>query len=132
MWEQILNAIIGILATALVGVIVVVIKELGDAGVKFLIQKKEEIATRIGIDKYNSLLAFATQCWKITDEYFRITPNVIKTIDNAQLKFKEEILKKFPQLTDDEINQIRQTIAGEINAGRKVIEAPASTPVELK
>ena len=130
MGQQILNAIIPVAMTFILAIIAIVIKELGGAGVNFLIQKKEQITTKIGIDKYNSLLVFAEKVWLLVDEYFRITPNVIKTIDNAQLKFKQEILKKFPQLTDAEIDQIRQIIAGEINAGREVITSPATKSLE--
>ena len=126
MVQQIINAIIPLLITAIVGILGVVIKSLGDALVAFIETKKKEIIVKIGSATYNQNLAFAKSAWNIVDEYFRINSNVTKTIDAAQAKFAEEIKKLVPQITDEEINSLRQAIAGEVNQGRDVIVTPVA------
>ena len=126
MLQQIINAIIPIAITAIVGVLSVVIKTLGDAAVAFIAEKKNEVVTKIGVNTYNQNLAFAKSVWVLVDEYFRVNSNVTKTIDSATTKFVEEMKKLCPQLTDDEIKQLQQIVAGQINQGRDAIVTPVA------
>ena len=126
MVQQIINAIIPIAITAIVGVLSVVIKTLGDAAVAFIAEKKNEVVTKIGVNTYNQNLAFAKSVWVLVDEYFRVNSNVTKTIDSATTKFVEEMKKLCPQLTDDEIKQLQQIVAGQINQGRDAIVTPVA------
>jgi len=121
MGQTIINAIIPVAVAALIAVLGAVISAVGDAGVQFIKQKKVALAGRIGMDTYNAHLAFAKSAWAIVDEHFRITPTVTKTIESAQEKFTEEIKKLAPSITDIEIDQLRQTVAGEVNKGREAI-----------
>ena len=126
MVQQIINAIIPIAITAIVGVLSVVIKTLGDAAVAFIAEKKNEVVTKIGVNTYNQNLAFAKSVWVLVDEYFRVNSTVTKTIDSATAKFVEEMKKLCPQLTDDEIKQLQQIVAGQINQGRDAIVTPVA------
>jgi hypothetical protein len=91
------------------------------------------IYSKLGAEKYNKLYNFALDAWRITDEYFRITPNVEKTVDSTFEKFKETLLHKAPGLTDQQINDFRLAIAGALNEGREALdpkklgEAPDAT-----
>lgn len=125
MLQQIINSIVPVAVTAIVAVAVAAIKAVGDAGVQLIEKKKAAIEAKIGADTYNQRLAFARQAWNITDEYFRITPTVTKTIEAAQDKFAAQLKTMVPDVTDTEIEQLRQAIAGEINKGKAVIEASA-------
>jgi len=125
MLQEIINSVVPILISALIAVLVAVIKAVGDAAVQWIEKKKEALAVGIGVDTYNQRLSFAYQAWYIVDEFFRITPTVTKTIEAAQAKFAEEIKKLIPAITDDEIDQLRQAIAGEVNKGRDIIATPA-------
>jgi len=124
MVQQIINAIIPLLITAIVGILGVIIKSLGDALIAFIETKKKEIIVKIGSATYNQNLVFAKSAWNIVDEYFRINSTIEKTIDSAQAKFAEEIKKLVPSITDEEIAFLRQTVAGEVNKGRDVIITP--------
>ena len=129
MVQQIINALIPIIVTAVGAVLCKVIYIVGDALVAWLAEKKNALVIKIGADSYNQNLAFAKAAWDIVDEYFRITPNITKTIDAAQVKFAEELKKLVPSLTEAEIESLRQAIAGEVNKGRDVIIAPTdNTP----
>lgn len=87
---------------------------------------------QIGAATYTQRLNLARQAWGIVDEYFRITPNVTKTIDAAQAKFTDVIRKMVPSLTDEEIAQLRQAVAGEVNKGKSAITDSTDTAVSAK
>lgn len=82
------------------------------------------IYNKLGADKYDKLYKFALDAWRITDEYFRITPNVEKTVDSTFAKFKTTLLQFAPGLTDEQIDNFRLAIAGAVNEGREAL-APA-------
>lgn len=124
---ELAGQIVPIVATALVGIIVAIIKVLGDVAIDALKSFKQYIVAKIDVEKYNEELQVAKNVFFIVDEYFKISPNIEKTIELAQAKFEEEILKKLPYLTKDEIEHLRQAIAGEVNKGKDVIV----TPVEV-
>ena len=100
-----------------------VIKGVGDAAVSFIEKKKATVVAQIGADTYNQNLTVAEDVWNLVDEYFRITPTVTKTIEAAQEKFSEEIKKAIPDIMDDEIEQFRQAVAGEVNKGKAALTA---------
>lgn len=126
MLQSIINQIVPVAVTAIVGVLVAIIKAVGDAAVDYIDKKKEALASQVGIDQYNSKLALAKNIWNLVDEEFRITPTLTATIEAKQKMFETEMLKVMPGLTSDEIAQLRQIIAGEINKGRDVIITPAA------
>ena len=127
MFQQIVNAVVPVVVAGAVAVAVAVVKAVGSATVAYIGKKKEEVVKKIGANEYNRNLTFSEQAWGMVDEYFRITPNVKKTVDSTSTKFKEFLLAKVPGLTDAEIKDFQQTIAGEVNAGRKAITDPVGT-----
>jgi hypothetical protein len=131
MYQQIINAVLPVVVTALVAVAVAIVKAVGDAAISFAQKQATALEIKIGADTYNQKLTFAKQAWNMVDEYFRITPTVQKTIDAAQSMFAVELKKYVPDISDDEIAQLRQAIAGEVNKGKATITAlaPIETPV---
>ena len=127
MFQQIVNAVVPVVVAGAVAVAVAVVKAVGDAAVAYIGKKKEEVVKKIGAGEYNRKLTFSEQAWGMVDEYFRITPNVEKTLDSTAAKFKEFLLAKAPGLTDSEIKDFQQTVAGIVNAGREAVTAPANT-----
>lgn len=127
MVQQIVNEIVPVVVAAAVAVLVAIIKAVGDAAVSFIEKKKEALEAQIGSSTYAQRLDFARQAWGIVDEYFRITPDAAKTIDAAQAKFAEVIKKMVPSLTDEEIAQLRQAVAGEVNKGKAAIASASVT-----
>ena len=121
MVQQIINAIVPVAITAIVAILVAAIKALGDAGVAYIQKKKDAVVAKIGADTYEHNLSVARSIWNIVDEEFRITPTLDKTIVNKQAMFDEKIKKAIPNITDDEIAQLRQTVAGEVNKGKAAI-----------
>lgn len=128
MVQQIINAIIPVLVTALIGVLTVVIKGVGDAAIAYIGRKKDAVITKIGADTYNHNLTVARSIWGAVDEEVRTNPTLQKLandvtarIEAKQKLFAEKIQKAIPGITDDEIEQLRQAVAGEVNKGKAAI-----------
>jgi hypothetical protein len=130
MLQTIINAIVPVAITALIGVLVAIIKALGDAGVSFIQQKKAALEVKIGADTYAQNLAFAKATWAIVDEKFRITPTLEKTFEAKQAEFTAQIKKMIPEITDAEIEQLRQAVAGEVNKGKAVVATTVTDTVQ--
>lgn len=126
MWQTALNTVLTAAVAALVAVLVAVVKAFGDAAVEYVQQKIKAVQQKVGADNYNQKLDFARQAWNITDEYFRITPTVEKTFAAKQAYFADQLKKLIPGLTDEEIEQLRQAIAGEVNKGKAAVTSPAT------
>ncbi|AZV57018.1 hypothetical protein [Clostridium sp. AWRP] len=121
MLQSIINEIVPIAITVIVGVLVAAIKAIGDAIVVLVEKRKEEVIQKIRINRYNGCLQVAREVWRVVDEYFRINSNIESTISNKQKKFEGEILKILPDLTAAQIEQLRQSVAGEINKDKDKI-----------
>jgi len=122
-----LNQILEALATAFVAILLAVISYVGAKVTSYLAAKKAAIIAKAGADKYNAQLTVAKSVFGIVDEYFRITPSVTATVDNKINMFQTEILKKCPYLTQEEIDHLRQAVAGAVNESKAVVMAPAET-----
>ena len=121
MWQEALNTIGTAALTALVGVGVVAIKALGDAAVKYITEKAAAVKAKAGADKWNHWMDLARQTFAAVDEEFRITPTLESTISAKQKLFDEALKQAIPEITDAQIEQLRQAVAGEVNKGRAAI-----------
>ena len=123
--NEIINAVQPAVASAATLILTAVISAVGAKLVALINRRKEKVVAEIGAAEYNRKLGIAKQVWGAVDEYFRITPNVQKTVDTASGKFAEMLGKALPGITTDEIKQMQAVVAGEVNAGRAAVEAPA-------
>lgn len=121
MWQEALNTIGTAALTALVGVGVVIVKVLGDAAVKYISEKAAAVKAKAGADKWNHWMDLARAAWNAVDEEFRITPTLESTISAKQKLFDEALKQAIPEITDAQIEQLRQAVAGEVNKGRATI-----------
>lgn len=120
--QQIINEAIPILLTAGSAILVYIIKILGEKAVEFLVEKLKGAKIKTKSDDWDMMLKFGKSVWGIVDERFRIDSTIEKTIDNKQKLFADEIKKLIPQITDSEIESIRQAVAGIVNEGRTDIK----------
>lgn len=133
MLNQIVNTAIPFLVTAIVATLTAIVKIVGTNVTNYLEVKKDALAIQTGVDKYNATLQKAKSIWAIVDEEFRITPTLEKSIENKQAMFDKLLKAKIPSLTDDEISDIRQAIAGEVNKGKSIVTSDAiATQKELE
>lgn len=122
MWQTALNTVAAAAVAALAAVLSAAVRAFGDAGVEYLRQKQQALKAKLGEEEYRRRLNFARQAWSIVEEYFRITPAVEKTMEAKQRKFAEVLKHMVPCVTDAEIEQLRQTVAGEVNRLRSVAD----------
>lgn len=94
--------------------------------IKFIKLKNSELIKNIGIAKYNSYKSLALDIWNIVDEYFRVNTSICSSTNNKIKMFDDELKNKCPELTQEDIDFFRQTIAGEINKCKSVLCTPTN------
>lgn len=124
--NEFFTAIQPALASAVVTIVTAVIAALGAYAVKFIAAKRDEAVSRLGLLEYQRKYAAAEAAWKAVDEYFRITPTVVKTVESTLAKFRVEIKKVLPGISDAEIDALRLAVAGAVNAGREAVSPPVT------
>jgi hypothetical protein len=119
--NTLLYSILQIITPTIVAVVIALITY---AGVKtyptFLVWLK----LKIGVARYNHLKLVGTDVWALVEDYKRLNPEFALSIANVQSMFGCEIKKVLPSLTESQIIQVRQTIAGVTNKYRTVTPAP--------
>ncbi|SHK32588.1 hypothetical protein SAMN02745163_03602 [Clostridium cavendishii DSM 21758] len=121
MEEQLLNQIVPILITTIVGIIATVIKIVGDAVIELIKTKKEETTQKIIQGNHEAQVKTALEVWNIVEEHFRINEVIGDTIQLKITMFNNLLLKKVPGLTQEQLDYLRQTIAGEFNKGKQAL-----------
>lgn len=119
--DQVLPPILGAITVGLTGVVVAIIKVVGDVVVQYIGKKKEAVEQRLQLDKHVEEINTAKQIWNIVEEKYRISDNISDLAKSKADEFDKLLLKKIPYLTKDEISDIRQAIAGEVNKGKAML-----------
>ncbi|MBM7835702.1 cobalt ABC transporter permease [Clostridium sardiniense] len=119
--NQILSSVLSALALGFTSALVVLIKKGGDAFINFLDSKKDLVNQELKNKKYEHLLIVARSVWNIVEENFRITENVTDIVKSKQDEFDKLLLEKVPYLTKNQIADVRQAIAGEVNKGKTML-----------
>ena len=92
---------------------------------KLIIKVLESKLAKSGLEekilKNKNYITVAKQIWNAVDENFRISKTVEEKLESKADQFDKALLTKFPELTESDITEIRQSIAGEINEGKEVI-----------
>ena len=110
--SEILPQVLPTIGVVLTAILVTIIKKIGNEAVEYISKKKEVAEQQLNSDKNKEILEFAMKAWNIVEEEFRVT--------KAEM-FDKLLLEKFPILTEKQIAEIRQAIAGEINRGREAL-----------
>ncbi len=107
------------ISTIIINIIVIIlgsiISIIGTYIINFVKLKNDELIKNIGITKYISYKSLALDVWNIVDEYFRANKSINNSFDNKIKMFNSKLQNKCPGLTEEDIDFLRQTIAGEIN-----------------
>ncbi|CEN21266.1 cobalt ABC transporter permease [Paraclostridium sordellii] len=119
--EKFLDPILSSLGVAIAGVLVVVIKSVGEVAREFIKIKIEAAEQKIKFTKYNEVLEVGKNIWNIVEEKYRITDNLESLAESKAKTFDKLLLEKFPHLTEKELKEVRQAIAGEYNKGKSML-----------
>ncbi|MEG2712549.1 MAG: cobalt ABC transporter permease, partial [Clostridia bacterium] len=112
---------LGAIAVGLTGVLVAVIKNVGDIAIEYLAKKKKVVEQTLKLDQHAEEIETAKQIWNIVEEKYRITDNIENLAKSKADAFDKMLLDKIPGITEDQVKQLRQAIAGEINKGKAML-----------
>jgi len=118
MKEVLINQIAPIAATAIVAILVAIIKQVGNAAIEFFVTKKKEVEQNIKISGHEEDLNTAKEVWNIIEEKFRITENATQILSSKADEFDKLLLQRIPGLSVQNLDDLRQAIAGEYNKGK--------------
>ena len=74
----------------------------------------------------------AKKIWSMIDENFRISETVEEKLLSKAEEFSKYLLVKFPELDQTDINNLRQSIAGEVNADKEAIVSSSDLLKQLQ
>lgn len=119
--EKILDPILSAVGVALATVLVAIIKTVGNEAVEYLQAKKEVADQKIKESKYNELFEVGKNIWNMVEEKYRVTDNIENLAKSKAAMFDRMLLEKFPHLTENELIEVRQALAGEYNKGKAML-----------
>ncbi|WP_288480010.1 cobalt ABC transporter permease [uncultured Clostridium sp.] len=119
--DTLINQIGPVVIAAVIGILGVTIKAVGNVIIELIQKKKEEVEQKLEVGKHHKELETAREIWNIVDERYRITDKVEDLIKSKSADFDKLLKAKIPYLTDEEISELRQAIAGEVNKGKKLL-----------
>lgn len=127
MKDLIISQISQIITTIIVSILVFIIKKIGDAVIELLVTKKKEVELRIASSGHEKELTTAKEVWNIVEEKFRIQDNCTSLLKSKTHEFDRLLLNKIPGLTQEDLDYLRQAVAGEINKYKNIEAANSVT-----
>lgn len=119
--EKILDPILSAVGVALATVLVAIIKSVGNEAVEYLKTKKKVADQKIKESKYAELFEVGKNIWNMVEEKYRVTDNIENLAKSKAAMFDRMLLEKFPHLTERELTEVRQALAGEYNKGKAML-----------
>lgn len=119
--EKILDPILSAVGVALATVLVAIIKSVGNEAVEYLKTKKKVADQKIKESKYAELFEVGKNIWNMVEEKYRVTDNIENLAKSKAAMFDRMLLEKFPHLTEKELTEVRQALAGEYNKGKAML-----------
>jgi len=118
------DALISLLNTLLVALLAFAGKE----AIVLTPKIKDFIELKVGEKGYNELMQFGIDAWNKIEEDNRLGDLLF----SKSKAFEQLMIKKFPEITQDEINFINKAIAGELNKDKEALwqEVSPATPQE--
>lgn len=129
--DVLVNQIGPVFIGAVILVLVTSIKAVGNVAVDLIAKKKEEVEQALGLAKHKEEIQTAKEVWNIVDEKYRITDKVEDLMKSKADDFDALLLKKIPYLTKEQVADIRQAIAGEVNKGKEKLLSDDNLKTQL-
>ena len=106
-----------ILFTFITGALAYVGKEI----LKFVPKIVDYLVAKIGLTNYEKTKAIAWDIWNVVEEHFRLSEIVGDKVQVKMAMFEILMKEKVPGITNNEIEMIRQAIAGEFNKDKPLV-----------
>ncbi len=85
------------------------------------------IKAKISTENYTKLKNVGQNAWFIGEEFFRLHPELKTSAESKAIMFATEVRKKIPYVTDEELETLRQALAGEINKDKPISSSTSTT-----
>lgn len=131
MKELLINQIAPIATTAIVAILVAIVKNVGGAAIELFAAKKNESELKIKASGHEAELNTAKEVWNIIEEKFRITDNAKLILGSKADEFDNLLLSRIPGLTQNNLYDLRQAVAGEMNKYKNVTVLEALEPATI-
>jgi len=89
------------------------------------------VVAKIGLTNYQKTKLVSLDIWNIVEEHFRLSNIIGDTVQSKITLFETLIKQKLPLITDKEINDFRQAIAGEINKDKPLMLKAIEDPITI-
>lgn len=119
--DVLINQIGPVAVAAVVGILAITIKAVGNVVIQLIEKKKKEVEQTLKLNEHQQELQTAKEVWNMVDEKYRISDKVEDLIKSKADDFDKLLLERVPYLTKEQVKDLRQTIAGEINQGKKLL-----------
>jgi hypothetical protein len=120
-WNIIISVALPIIITGAVGIIGKLIFKVGDIIIDTAKAKKESSGVTKQLAQHQDEINTAKEIWNIVEEKYRITEKVEDLLVSKSQMFDQLLLQKIPYLTQENIDDLRQAIAGEFNKGKQAV-----------
>lgn len=87
------------------------------------------VQAHIGLTNYQKVKLIAQDIWNVVEEHFRVNELISDTVQSKITIFETLIKQKVPGITDQEIELVRQAIAGEFNKDKPIVLKAIQEPV---
>jgi len=125
--QDFLSILYPVLLTILTGVLGYIGKEV----VKLTPKLIDFVVAKIGLTNYTKSKLVALDIWNIVEEDFRINNIIGDTVQAKIVMFETLIKQKVPGITDAQIENFRQAIAGEFNKDKPLIIKAIEDPITV-
>ncbi|AQS10553.1 hypothetical protein CLOBY_26980 [Clostridium saccharobutylicum] len=89
---------------------------------KLIIEVLGKKAIKAGLEEqiltHQNYITAAKEVWNVIEENFRISKTVKEKVANKAEQFDKMLLAKFPELSQSDVAELRQAIAGEVNVDK--------------
>ena len=119
--EKFLDPILSALAAAIALFLATIIKTLGDQLIQLIKIKVEATDQKLKASKYSEIYEDGKNIFYAIEEKYRVTDNIENLAKSKADLFDKMLLEKFPHLTERELTEVRQALAGEYNKGKAML-----------
>lgn len=112
--QEFLDVLYPILLTFITGFLAYLSKEVVMLAPKLV----EFVVAKVGLTKYQQSKSFAIDVFNIVEEHYRLNELIGSTVQAKITMFETLIKQKIPGITDAQIINFRQAIAGEFNKNK--------------
>lgn len=128
--KEFLNQLTPALTTALIGVLIAFIGYIGKEVAKLVPVAIDFVVAKIGLTNYQRSKIVAQDIFYQVEEYFRKHPEAKEQFISKAAYFIQLIKIKIPGITDEEIETLKEAIAGEFNKDKPAVQKAIEASVE--